>query len=98
MDVLRPGMFDLAADDMEIFVAAELPAYLEWRFEPEAVKSMKMPVQVIYAENTVTMSKETVDVMGRWSSQIAMIQIPGATHSFPLTHPKDTATAIADFA
>ena len=83
---------------MEIFVTAELPAYLAWKFEPEAVKSMKMPVQVIYAENTVKMSKETVDVMGRWNSQITMIQIPGATHFFPITHPKDTAKVIADFA
>jgi pimeloyl-ACP methyl ester carboxylesterase len=98
MDVLRPGMFDLAADDMQIFVTAELPAYLEWKFEPEAVKSMKMPVQVIYAENTVKMSKETVDVIGHWNSRIAMIQIPGATHFFPITHPKDTAKAIVDFA
>jgi len=61
------------------------------------VKSMTMPVQVIYAENTVKMSKETVDVMGHWNSQIPMIQIPGATHFFPLTHPKETAKAIADF-
>lgn len=98
MDVLRPGMFDLAADDMEVFVTAELPAYLEWKFEPEAVKSMKMPVQVIYAENTVKMSKEAVEVMGQCDNRIEMIQIPGATHFFPLTHPKDTAEAIADFA
>ena len=29
MEVLRPGMFDLAADDMEVFVTTELAAYLE---------------------------------------------------------------------
>ena len=98
IEVFPPGMFDMAADDMEIFVKTELPAYLEWKFEPEAVKSMKMPVQVIYAENTVKMSKETVDVIEQWNTQIAMVQIPGATHFFPITHPKDTAKAIADFA
>ena len=98
MDVFPPGMFDLAADDMEIYVKTELPAYLEWKFEPEAVKAMKIPTQVIYAENTVKMSRETVDVIGQLNSQIAMVQIPGATHFFPITHPKDTAIAIADFA
>jgi pimeloyl-ACP methyl ester carboxylesterase len=57
-----------------------------------------MPVQVICAEHTVKMSKETVDVLGQWDSRIAMVQIPGATHFFPLTHPKETARAIGDFA
>jgi pimeloyl-ACP methyl ester carboxylesterase len=98
MDVLPPGMFDLAADDMEIFVNTEYPAYLDWTFGPEAVASFKMPVQVIYAEKTGKMSKETVEVLGQWDSRIAMVQIPGATHFFPITHPKETATAIADFA
>ena len=58
----------------------------------------KIPTQVIYAENTVKMSRETVDVIGQLNSQIAMVQIPGATHFFPITHQKDTAIAIADFA
>jgi pimeloyl-ACP methyl ester carboxylesterase len=97
LDVTPPGMFDLAADDMEIYVTTEYPAYLRWTFGPEAVQSLKMPVQVIYAENTVKMSRETVDVLGQWSSRITTVQIPGATHFFPLTRPKDTASAIADF-
>jgi pimeloyl-ACP methyl ester carboxylesterase len=95
--VCPPGMLDLAADDMAIWVKTELPAYLEWKFEPEAVTSFKMPVQVIYAEKTATMSKESVDVLGQWNSRIAFVQIPGATHFFPITHPRETAHAIADF-
>ena len=96
-DVIPPGMFDLAADDMEIYVKIEYPAYLEWKFGPEAVKSLKMPVQVIYAEKTVQMSKETVEVIGQLNGEAAMVQIPGATHFFPVTHPKVVAKAIADF-
>jgi pimeloyl-ACP methyl ester carboxylesterase len=98
MDVFPPGMFDLAADDMEIFINTEYPAYLDWKFGPEAVASFNMPIQVIYAEKTVKMSKETVEVLRQWDSRIAMVQIPGATHFFPVTHPKETAKAIADFA
>jgi pimeloyl-ACP methyl ester carboxylesterase len=97
MDILPAGMFDLAADDMEIWVTTEYPAYLAWQFGPEAVKSFTMPVQVIYAQNTVKMSRETVDVLGQWNGRIAMVEIPGATHFFPMTHPKETAVAIADF-
>jgi pimeloyl-ACP methyl ester carboxylesterase len=97
MDFVPPGTFDLAADDMEIYVTSELQAYLEWEFGPADVKSLEMPVQVIYAEKTVKMSKETVDVIGQLNSRAGMFQIPGATHFFPITHPKDTARAIADF-
>jgi hypothetical protein len=53
--------------------------------------------QVIYAEHTVKMSKETVDVLGLWDSGMTMVQIPGATHFFPITHPNETAKAIVDF-
>ena len=79
-------MFDLAADDMEIYVKIEYPAYLEWKFGPEAVKSLKMPVQVIYAEKTVEMSKETVEVIGQLNGEAAMVQIPGKLRTFSPSH------------
>jgi pimeloyl-ACP methyl ester carboxylesterase len=97
MDVTPPGMFELAADDMAIYVKAEYPAYLKWSFGREAVQSLQMPVQVIYAENTVKMSQESVDVLLRWNGRIAGVRIPGATHFFPMTHRKETADAIAGF-
>jgi pimeloyl-ACP methyl ester carboxylesterase len=96
MDVLPPGMFELAADDMAIWVKTEYPAYLAWQLAPEAVKSFTMPVQVLYAQQTVKMSMESVDVLRTWNDRIAMVQIPGATHFFPLTHPKETAAAIGE--
>ncbi len=97
LDVTPPGMFELAADDMSIYVTSEYPAYLKWEFGPEAVQSFESPVQVIYAENTVKMSQESVDVLRRWNGRIAGVRIPGATHFFPMTHRKETADAIAGF-
>jgi pimeloyl-ACP methyl ester carboxylesterase len=90
-------MFDLAADDMAVYVTAEYPAYLRWTFGPEAVQSFRMPVQVIHAENTVKMSQESVDVLRQWDGRISCVRIPGATHFFPVTHAKETADAIAGF-
>jgi pimeloyl-ACP methyl ester carboxylesterase len=97
MDVTPPGMIELAADDMAIYVNVEYPAYLKWSFGREAVESLPMPVQVIYAENTVKMSQESIDVLLQWNSRIAGVRIPGATHFFPMTHRKETADAIAGF-
>jgi pimeloyl-ACP methyl ester carboxylesterase len=97
MKFFLPDTFDLAADDMEIFVKSESQAYFEWEFGPEEVTSLKLPVQVIYGEKTVKMSQETIDVIRQLNSQAAMVQIPGATHFFPVTHPKIVAKAIADF-
>jgi pimeloyl-ACP methyl ester carboxylesterase len=97
MEVTPPGMFDLAADDMAVYVTAEYPAYLRWSFGPEAVRSFEMPVQVIHAENTVKMSQESVDVLCQWDGRITRVRIPGATHFFPVTHAKETADAIAGF-
>jgi pimeloyl-ACP methyl ester carboxylesterase len=97
MEVTPPGMFELAADDMAIYVMAEYPAYVKWRFGPEAVRGFEMPMQVIYGENTVKMSQESVDVLRQWNGRITGVRIPGATHFFPMTHRKETADAITSF-
>jgi pimeloyl-ACP methyl ester carboxylesterase len=98
MNVLPPPMFELAADDMGIFVDSEYKAYKDWDLTQDHVKAFKMPIQVIFSEKAVKMSMETVDVLKQLQSRTALVKIPGATHFFPVTHPRVVAQAIASLA
>jgi pimeloyl-ACP methyl ester carboxylesterase len=98
MDVFPADMRDLAAADMSVFFEFECQAFLDWQLAPGAVKAFKMPVLFIYGENTGQTNKEVGEVLQQWNGDITTAQIRGSTHTFPWTHPREAAEAIADFA
>ena len=107
-DVIGPNWRTAAADtipetpdrliqDMATFIGTDIPALLAWTFSSQDANHINQPVLHIGGSDSGPWFADVRRLMLTWLPHADDVVLPGANHSFAITHPHELATALAQF-
>ncbi|MFM9373723.1 alpha/beta fold hydrolase [Streptomyces sp. Da 82-17] len=96
-DARLPGSVRQMERDTATFFDTDVPALLAWRFGPADARRITCPALHVGGTDSGPWFAETRALVHAWLPHAEDVQLPGANHSFTLTHTDATAHAVADF-
>jgi pimeloyl-ACP methyl ester carboxylesterase len=94
---LLPGSAMQMERDMVTFFDSDLPALMDWQFEPTDANRITCPVLYIGGSESGPWFAEVRELILSWLPHTEDVVIDGADHSLALDHTSEVANALADF-
>jgi pimeloyl-ACP methyl ester carboxylesterase len=92
-----PGGGTQGERDAAATFESDLPALQAWRFDAEDAQRVDVPVLLVSGTASGPLFEEIRDLVHAWFPQTEEELLADANHGFPITHPRELATALAAF-
>lgn len=92
-----PETRDRLIHDMATFIETDIPALLAWTFSSQDASRINQPVLHISGSDSGPWFADVRRLMLTWLPHADDVVLPGADHSFAITHPHELASALAQF-
>lgn len=92
-----PGSSHQVERDAATFFGTDLPALLDWRFDPEDAHRVRCPVLHVGGAESGPFFAEVREVVRRWFPEAGDVVIQDADHAMACTHPGAVGSAVASF-
>jgi pimeloyl-ACP methyl ester carboxylesterase len=97
LDRHLPGSVQQVESDADTFFNADIPALLSWEFGLGDANRISQPVLYVGGSASGPWFAEVRDLLLEWLPHAEDVVIAGADHSLAVTHPRQTAEAVAGF-